>query len=179
MLIHPVAASEIRSVPTGWVAIAMHWLVAVSVIGLAILGLWMTDLTYLQPLLPQVRLSGTRASALRWQLSCCCDCSGAGPIRARHIWPSHKPWETRLASLGCTELLYLLLIAIVVSGYLIFYRDRGRAIDVFGWFTLPALVDLVCLPRQTVPGLVHYWLAISMLVLGGHPCAGCAETSFY
>mgnify|MGYP003642269508 FL=1 len=33
----------------GSVAIAMHWLVALTVIGLAILGLWMTDLTYYSP----------------------------------------------------------------------------------------------------------------------------------
>src|SRR5690554_7657073 len=33
----------------GLVAIVLHWVIAVTVIGLAILGLWMVDLSYYSP----------------------------------------------------------------------------------------------------------------------------------
>ena len=33
----------------GLVAITLHWVVALTVIGLAILGLWMVDLSYYSP----------------------------------------------------------------------------------------------------------------------------------
>ena len=33
----------------GWVAILLHWLVAVTIIGLFALGFWMVDLSYYDP----------------------------------------------------------------------------------------------------------------------------------
>lgn len=173
MLIHPVRIRNTSST-YGWVAIAMHWLVAVSVIGLAILGLWMTDLTYYSPYYRSapfwhksigVTLAAILLLRLLWRWT--------NP-RPAHL-PSHKPWETRLASLA-HGLLYLLLIAIVVSGYLI-STATGQGIDLFGWFTLPALVS--GLPAQADrAGLVHYWLAISMLVLAGIHALGALKHHF-
>ena len=89
--------------------------------------------------------------------------------------PRHKPWELRLASL-VHGLLYLLLIVIVLSGYLI-STAKGQGIDVFGWFTLPALIT--GLPEQADrAGLVHYWLAISVLVLAGLHALGALKHHF-
>ncbi|KAA0695216.1 cytochrome b [Halopseudomonas laoshanensis] len=158
----------------GTAAIVLHWLVAVTVIGLAILGLWMTDLTYYSPYY---------RSAPFWHKSI--GVSLALLIVLRLLWrwanpkpahiPGHKPWELRLASL-VHGLLYLLLIVIVLSGYLI-STAKGQGIDVFGWFTLPALIT--GLPEQADrAGLVHYWLAISVLVLAGLHALGALKHHF-
>jgi len=51
---------------------------------------------------------------------------------------------------------YPLLFAVMLSGYLISTSD-GRAIDVFGWFSVPALVQYKGL--ETPAGEVHEILA--------------------
>lgn len=158
----------------GLVAISLHWLVAVTVIGLAILGLWMTDLTYYSPYY---------RSAPFWHKSI--GITLAAVLLLRLIWrrvnprpahlAAHKTWEIRLASL-VHGLLYLLLVAIVFSGYLI-STATGQGIDVFGWFTLPALIT--GLPAQADrAGLVHYWLAIAVLVLAGVHALGALKHHF-
>lgn len=167
---------QLRNTPDryGGIAIVLHWLVALTVIGLAILGLWMTDLTYYSPYY---------RSAPFWHKSIGLALALILLLRLTWRWinprpshlASHKVWETRLASL-VHGLLYLLLIAIVVSGYLI-STATGQGIDVFGWFTLPALVS--GLPAQADrAGLVHYWLAISMLVLVGIHALGALKHHF-
>lgn len=158
----------------GSVAITLHWLVAVTVIGLATLGLWMTDLTYYSPYY---------RSAPFWHKSI--GISLAVLIVLRLIWrwanpkpvhmTGHKAWEVRVASM-VHGLLYLLLIVIVLSGYLI-STATGQGIDVFGWFTLSALVS--GLPEQADrAGLVHYWLAITVLVLAGIHALGALKHHF-
>ena len=41
----------LKNTPQGYglVSISLHWLMAVAILGLALLGLWMTDLTYYSP----------------------------------------------------------------------------------------------------------------------------------
>lgn len=140
----------------GWVAILLHWLVAVAVIGLFVLGLYMTGLSYYDPyyrLAPHIHKSigmlllGLMAVRLIWRLS------NPRP----HPVPTLKSWEKRLSE-WVHWLLYLLLFAIMISGYLISTAD-GRAITIFDWFSVPALVT--GLPRQEdIAGAVHYWLAM-------------------
>ncbi|WP_092389470.1 cytochrome b [Halopseudomonas salegens] len=162
------------SLTYGWIAIGFHWLVAVTVIGLAVLGLWMTDLTYYSPYY---------RSAPFWHKSI--GVSLVLVLLLRLIWrwcnprpahiAAHKGWEKRLAGL-VHGLLYLLLVVIVISGYLI-STANGQGIDVFGWFTLPALVS--GLPEQADrAGFVHYWLAITVLVLAGIHALGALKHHF-
>lgn len=158
----------------GLVAIVLHWVVAGCVTGLAVLGLWMTDLTYYSPYYRSapfwhksvgVLLAVLIVLRLIWRW--------ANP-RPAHL-PGHRLWEIRLATL-VHGLLYLLLMVIVLSGYLI-STATGQGVDVFGWFTLPALVS--GLPGQADrAGLVHYWLAIGLLVLAGFHAAGALKHHF-
>lgn len=158
----------------GSIAIALHWLVALTVIGLAILGLWMTDLTYYSPYYRSapfwhksigISLAVVLLLRLFWRW--------ANPTPA-HL-PGHKTWEIRLASL-VHGLLYLLLIVIMLSGYLI-STATGQGIDVFGWFSVPALVS--GLPQQADrAGLVHYWLAVTLLVLAAIHALGALKHHF-
>ena len=58
--------------------------------------------------------------------------------------------------------LYFLLLAIVISGYLISTAD-GRSIQVFDWFQVPALIPSVE-HMEDYAGTVHYTL--SMFTMG-------------
>jgi len=58
--------------------------------------------------------------------------------------------------------LYVLLLALFVSGYLISTAD-GRSIDVFGWFEVPA--SLMMDNQEDIAGVIHWGLAWSLMVL--------------
>ncbi len=145
----------------GWIAIILHWLVAVAVIGLFALGLYMTGLSYYDPFYRQGPFIHKSIGILLFML-----------VAFRLVWrlinprpapvPTIKRWEhigAELAHWG----LYLLMFAVMVSGYLISTAD-GRAIDVFGWFSVPAWIT--GLPRQEdIAGAVHYWLAMVLIGL--------------
>ena len=60
-------------------------------------------------------------------------------------------------------LLYLLLFAMPISGYLMQY-SAGRPIDVFGWFRLPAALN-VDIENYAVFRELHGWLAIALMAL--------------
>lgn len=145
----------------GLVAVLLHWLVALTVIGLAILGLWMVELTYYSPYYRVapfwhksigLALFGVLVFRVLWRLF---------NVRPAHL-PTHKRWEVRLAS-AVHGLLYLLLFVIVVSGYLI-STAKGQGISFFDWFEVPALVS--GLPQQEDnAGVVHFWAAMSVLAL--------------
>jgi cytochrome b561 len=147
----------------GVVAVTLHWLVALAVIGLFSLGLWMVELTYYDswyrtaPAIHKgigVLLLLTIALRLAWR--------ALGPQPAPLA--SHSTLE-RQAAATAHLLLYVLLFAVMASGYLISTAD-GRAIDVFGLFQVPATIT--GLPQQAdVAGSVHLVLAIALVSLSG------------
>lgn len=145
----------------GLVAIILHWVVALAVIGLAVLGLWMTDLSYYSPYY---------RSAPFWHKSIGITLAMVLVVRLLWRWGNPQPcalltytrWERWLAG-RVHALLYLLLLLIVTSGYLI-STAKGQGVSVFGWFEVPALIS--GLPDQAdTAGTVHYWLAITVLIL--------------
>jgi cytochrome b561 len=137
--------------------------VAGVVVGLFALGLWMVELTYYDdwyrtaPAIHKavgVLLFIVILLRLGWRL--------LGPQPEPP--DNHKPFERRAAAIAHV-LLYLLLFAVMLSGYLISTAD-GRPIDVFGLFRLPALIS--DLPDQAdIAGKVHLYLAISLVSLAG------------
>ncbi|MGB5834199.1 MAG: cytochrome b [Thiohalocapsa sp.] len=145
----------------GLVSILVHWLVAAAVVGLFSLGLWMVGLTYYSdwyrtaPAIHKgigVLLFGTVVLRLGWRLL---------STRPAHL-PSHSALERRAAGVAHV-LLYLLLFAVMTSGYLISTAD-GRPIDVFGLIQVPA--SITGLPAQAdTAGDVHFILAITLVSL--------------
>ncbi|TVQ84995.1 MAG: cytochrome b [Chromatiaceae bacterium] len=147
----------------GLLAMTLHWLVAVLVASLFSLGLWMVNLTYYDA----------------WYRSAPAIHKGTGVLLcliliARLAWrrlsppppplASHAAWE-RQAATAAHRLLYGLLFAVMLSGYLISTAD-GRPIEVFGLFRVPA--TLSGLPNQAdLAGRVHLWLAIGLVSLAG------------
>lgn len=153
----------------GSVAITLHWLMAIAILAMFGVGLWMSSLGYLHEwykTAPQLHkstgmiLMGLLLLRLLWRLG------NPPPPPA----PSHKPWEIKAAALT-HRLLYLLMFATMVAGYLISTAD-GRAIAVFNWFEVPALIS--DLPEQEdVAGEAHELLAWCLIALAAlHVLAG-------
>ena len=158
----------------GLVAIVLHWVVAVTVIGLAILGLWMVDLSYYSPYYRSapfwhksigLALFAVLVLRILWRLF---------TPRPAHL-PNHRRWE-RISAALVHALLYLMLFVIVISGYLI-STAKGQGISFFGWFEVPA--TLTGLPSQADrAGQIHYWMAMAVLALSGLHALGALKHHF-
>lgn len=147
----------------GLISVVLHWLVAAAVFALFGLGLWMTDLNYYSewyqsaPALHKsigVTVFSLMLLRVLWRLFT--------PTPA--ALSSHSARVRLLSRLG-HGLLYLMVFAVLVSGYLISTAD-GRGISVFGLFDIPAVLS--GLPNQAdVAGVVHYYAAWSLVVFAG------------
>lgn len=145
----------------GLVAILLHWLVALTLIGLFGLGLWMVELTYYDAWYRQapaihkgigILLCLVMLLRLTWRMV----------NTVPHDEPDLSLLERRLAH-WAHWLLYLLPFAVMVTGYLISTAD-GRSIEVFGLFSVPSLVSEI--PNQEdLAGRVHLILAVSLIGL--------------
>ena len=155
----------------GVVSIALHWLVALSVFGLFGLGFWMTGLDYYHAWYiraPDIHKSvgvilfGVLLFRLAWRLF------NTNPKSL----PTHADWEKKLAH-AVHRLLYLLLFAIVISGYFISTAD-GHAIEVFGWTVLPAY-PLGIEEQADIAGTIHWYLALTLMSIVGLHAAGALK----
>lgn len=138
----------------GLVAIVLHWLSAVLVIGLFVLGWWMMRLDYYDAWYTQ---------GPYWH-------KGVGVVFGlllvvRLIWKILNPSVQGLNGSSVLDrvvslahwLLYALLALIVMTGYLITTAD-GRELDVLGLFVVPASITSFA-NQETTMGDWHRWLA--------------------
>ncbi len=146
----------------GWVSILLHWIMALGIIGLWLLGTYMVTLDYYHPWyqrLPHIHRSLGLILALLLLL--------------RILWRWRNPvpqlhgarWERTAATL-MHGLLYLMMAILVSSGYLLASTDT-QAIAVFNWGNIPAApFDL---EQQTdLLGEIHKvsgWLLLFLLIL--------------
>ncbi len=143
----------------GWIHIALHWTTALTVFGLFALGVWMRGLDYYDRWYyeaPQIHKSvgillfAVVAFRLVWRWT--------NP----HPRPLGAALENRLAWAAHIA-LYLLLFTLMLSGYLI-PTAKGRAIEVFNWFSVPA--TLYGIPHQEdIAGEIHEVLAYVLIGL--------------
>lgn len=143
----------------GLISIVLHWLSAIAVFGLFALGYWMVDLTYYSEwyrTAPHIHKSiglillGLTIFRLVWKLLT------VKPKMLEH----HQDWEKHIAKMT-HNLLYLLLITIMCSGYLISTAD-GRGIEVFDWFTVPSAGELFN-NQAELAGLFHEFAAYGLM----------------
>ena len=120
----------------GWVSIALHWVMALALLGLFGLGLYMVELTYYDPWYRQslnwhksigILLAVTWLVRVLWRLSN----TTPGVI-------ADKRWHV-LAAHAAHRLLYRLVLALLVRCYLISTAD-GPGVALFCWFSVPATV---------------------------------------
>ncbi|ALZ76845.1 cytochrome b [Rheinheimera sp. F8] len=139
--------------------IVLHWLMALLIPALFGVGLWMTGLDYYSSwyktapdlhksfgiLLALLLLSRVVAIRLFGKPAAI----GAG-------------WQQKAATLA-HALMYALLLAIMVSGYLISTADN-RGIMVFDWFEVPGFGEFF--PDQAdIAGTIHLYLAWALIAL--------------
>ncbi|HIG42655.1 MAG: cytochrome b [bacterium] len=135
----------------GLVTLLFHWVTALTIIGLFILGLYMVELTYYDALYNKLPFIHKSIGILL-----------CGLLLLRLIWKpfnpalipltSHRSFEILGAKLA-HWMLYLLTVVIVISGYLI-PTSGGSGISVFDWFSVPATITTI--PEQEdLAGLIH------------------------
>ena len=150
----------------GLIAIMFHWLMAITIFSLFGLGLYMVELTYYDAwykgsldLHKNIGLTLFVALMLRivWRVV---------NVTPKNADESASKIEVK-ASHYAHLTLYGLMVVLMISGYLISTAD-GRAIDVFGLVSIPALpIDLA--NQENIAGIVHEVLAWSLILIStGH-----------
>lgn len=153
----------------GIVAIILHWLMAISLFSLFGLGLYMVELTYYDAwykgaldLHKNIGLVLLVVLMLRivWRLI------NKVPQNADK---SASIVEVKAAHYAHIA-LYILMTVLMLSGYLISTAD-GRAIDVFGLISVPALPFSIT-NQEDLAGKMHEIVAWSLILLSaGHALA--------
>jgi len=136
-----------------------HWASAIIVIGLFAAGYWMVDLSY---------YSEWYQTAPHWHKSV--GLCFVVLTLARFIWklisnaPAIEGSELeKKAAKGAHHLVYLLLLTMFLSGYLISTAD-GRGIEVFNWFTVPGLGSFIE-NQEDLAGQIHEYAAYILIGL--------------
>jgi cytochrome b561 len=158
---HHEKSMNVRDTSQGYgiVSRLFHWLMAVAIFAMFGLGMWMVKLDYYSPYYN---------AAPDFHRSLGIVLLIALPVRWLWRVVNPKPADDELspleqkASFAVHWGFYVLLLALMVSGYLITTPD-GRPIDVFGWFSVPSLVQLRGLESQA--GRVHRILAYATIAL--------------
>lgn len=145
----------------GWIAITVHWLVALTIFGMYPLGLYIDSLTYYDP---EYRIVPDWHKSIGLLL--------AAAMIFRILWKTiqvkplalsnHTAIEKVLAKLGHYA-LYFLVFIVLISGYMISTAD-GRAISVFGWFDVPALPAVID-QQEDIAGEIHFYSATGLIAM--------------
>jgi cytochrome b561 len=137
----------------------VHWLMALAIVGMFFLGLWMVELDYYSPYYRSAPDLHRSVGMLLLFL-----------LIVRFGWRlfNDKPADPELSTIerwGGEVVhwgFYPLLFALMVSGYLMSTAD-GRPIEVFNWFSVPALVHDKGMEKTA--GEIHEWLAYATMAV--------------
>jgi cytochrome b561 len=164
----------IKDTETGYgiVSRLFHWIMAIAIVALFVLGLWMVGLDYYSPYYnsaPDMHRSVGMVLLIA--------------LVARMLWRAInvKPKDDALSAFERTgaRLLhagfYPLLLVLMVSGYLI-STSGGQGIDVFGLFTVPSLIKMKGL--EDGAGFAHRWLAYVTIALAALHTAAALKHHF-
>jgi len=146
----------------GWVSIVLHWSMALAIFGLFGLGLWMTRLDYYDA---WYHRAPELHKAIGMLLLFALLLRMAWRLLNAHPLPEGKPWE-KLAAISMHRVQYVFMLVVAVSGYLI-PTGEGQGIDVFGWFSVPALFEFEKRQADLI-GQLHLitaWVLVVLAVL--------------
>lgn len=139
----------------------LHWLMALMIFGLFGVGFWMVDLTY---------YSAWYKTAPHYHKSFGIVLAALLVVRLAVLFKKRKPAPlashsqlVQRASKLTHVLLYVLLLLIVMTGYLISTADN-RGIEVFNWLVVPGFGEFFDQQADRA-GLLHQWLAYGLIAL--------------
>ncbi|MEQ6884264.1 cytochrome b [Salicola sp. Rm-C-2C1-2] len=147
----------------GIVSVGFHWVMGLVVVALFGVGLYMVDLGYMDPLrnvLPDwhrsvgLLLGAALVLRLLWRFTSPPPKPVPGHTRVEHFSAHSVHW-----------LMYALMLAMVVSGYLISTAD-GRGVAVFDWFSVPAITGKLQ-GMEDMAGDWHRWMGWILVILAG------------
>ncbi len=144
----------------GWITIGMHWLLASTILFMFGLGLYMVDLTYYDTWYRgslNLHKSIGITLMMLWSTVVIWRSMNTKPQ------PEPAPNHELLAAKAMHWALYLIIAALLITGYLISTAD-GRSISVFSLFEISALPKLID-NQETIIGEIHEILAWSMIGL--------------
>lgn len=143
----------------GWLTIVLHWSVATLVIALFVLGYWMVDLGYYHAWYKQGPDLHKSIGIILFMLMI-----ARVIVRLTSIQPisvtTHSSSEKALASLA-HKLLFMIVFIVMCSGYLISTAD-GRAIEIFGFISIPSLGELFA-NQEDLAGVIHKYCAYFLI----------------
>lgn len=155
-------------------SIFLHWLMALMIFGLFGVGFWMVDLTY---------YSAWYKTAPHYHKSVGILLAVLLLVRLAVLFKKRKPAPLASHSLVVQRasklthaLLYVLLLLIVVTGYLISTADN-RGIEVFNWFVVPGFGEFFDQQADRA-GLLHQWLAYGLIALAALHALGALKHHF-
>lgn len=158
----------------GLVSRVNHWLMAILIVGLFVVGLYMTSLGYYDALyhtLPWWHKSIGLCVFLLLILRFMWKMLNPQP----HSLATHSAFEKKAASLTHKS-FYLLISLIIVSGYFI-STAKGKGVSFFDWFEIPALITPIT-EQADKAGLVHLWLAYLLAAFVTAHAAGALKHHF-
>ncbi len=147
----------------GWVAIVMHWIMALVIFGLFGLGLYMVELSYYDSWYRgslTLHKSIGMTLLLLWLARVVWRCINVSPKSA--VLNRRERLE-QAAAHWMHIALYTVILGLMASGYLISTAD-GRGIEVFELFTVPALPWSID-NQEDVAGDIHEILAWSLIAM--------------
>lgn len=143
----------------GLISLILHWVMAILIIGLFILGAYMVTLNYNDAWFHEAPDIHRSLGVLTGIL-----------LIVRIIWRQINPRPVHLGtdwekSLGrkVHALFYILLLVIIISGYLITSAD-GMPVAVFNWFQIPATITSLY-DQADKAGWVHKIIAYVVMSL--------------
>lgn len=144
----------------GLISIGLHWLSAIVVIGLFALGYWMVGLDYYSDWYrtgPHIHKSVGLLLLLLTLFRL-----GWKTFNDKPVALTDNKIEAHLGNIAHLS-LYLVMLIIMISGYLISTAD-GRGIEVFNWFTVPSLGELIE-NQEDIAGLIHEYAAYAVIAI--------------
>ena len=145
----------------GTLSIALHWIMAVALIGMYWVGDYMVDLTYYDKLYHTLPY---------WHKSVGVILGLALLLRLAWMYSHTRPEPLATISAQNHALakwghmgLYALLVLLIISGYLI-STTKGKGIEVFGLFEIAAWLP-ESTERGELAGKIHEWGAKAFILL--------------
>ncbi len=145
----------------GLISIVLHWITALTIIGLFGLGFWMVELGYYDSYYraaPALHKSIGLTFALIFLLRLFWRIYQLKPTPLA----SHSQLEKR-AALWVHRTLYLLIFITMLSGYFISTADN-RGIEVFGLITIPSMGAFVD-NQEDLAGVIHKYVAYLVVAI--------------